>query len=249
MQVVYLCIHHQKVPMPSIPTSLSALLNPTEFAQLYRLRATLRQHFTRLYPTRLKELCPPAYGALFDTTALELPGLTGAAGVKGLIVFQPNDCTDLVASMVKTRPEILVHADLGLTRQQAYFSWSVPAGGGELPRTLWTRAAEVQKALDANFYAMGQRSMPLVFVAGNAAAVGEWAQDVSMHEKVQAALESAMHAPTGYTQAELQKAQQKATLYSECPWFLMRYELKSGHTRMAVNLAPIGKLNPVILAQ
>lgn len=230
--------------MPSITTSLSALLNPNELVALHRFKNVLRQHFTRLYPTRLKELCPPAFGTLFDTSVLELPGLASVEGVKGLMVFLPNDCAGLVVSLVQSRPAVLVHADLGLTRQQAYFSWSVPVGSGELPRTLWTKAAEVQRALDANFAILGECSMPLVFVADNVTVVSEWVQEVSMREKVQTALESAMRAPVGYTPAELQKAQQKAALYSECPWFLMRYELKSGRTRLAVNLAPICKLNP-----
>ena len=248
MQALSLVYQYQKVPMSSPVVSLSALLNPSEFAELHRIARDLRAHFTRLYPTRQKELCPPAFGELFDTKTLDLPGLTLMEGVTGLMVFLPHDCADLVAVMVQARPDVRVHPDLGLAAQKAYCSWSVPMPGSELPRTLWTYADGIQQALDANCAILGRRSLPLVFVAGNAAAVSEWVQDDAMRERAQDALEYATLAPAVYSMVELQKAQQKAAQYSERPWFLMRYELKSGNQRLAVNLAPIRKKTPAIEA-
>lgn len=248
MQALSLVYQYQKAPMSSPVVSLSALLNPSEFTELHRIARDLRAHFTRLYPTRQKELCPPAFGELFDTSTLDLPGLTLMEGGTGLMVFLPYDCADQVAAMVQARPDVRVHPDLGLTAQKAYYSWSVPMPGSELPRTLWTYANRVQQALDANCAVLGRRSLPLVFVAGNAAAVGEWVQDDAMRERAQDALEYATLAPAGFSPVELQKAQQKATQYSERPWFLMRYELKSGNRRLAVNLAPIRKLAPAVEA-
>lgn len=230
------------MPFPS--TSPTQLLDTSDFLPLRRFRAKLQEHFTRLYPTRHKPLCPPAYGALFDSTSLELPGLAQIHGVKGLLVYLSQNYSHLVPTLVQRCPQVLVHPDIGLGRQRAYFSWTEQRNDGELPQTLWVPAAPLQAALQANNDSLMRPAMPLVFVAGNTIAVGELAQNDLLHVLTQRAIDSAKSTPTGYSPEALKKAQEKALLYSDCPWFLMRYELKNGNKRMAVSLAALCHMNP-----
>lgn len=233
--------------MESNIVHLTTRLETHDFPVLRRTRMALSEFYTRLYPTRLKMLCPPAFGCLFDTTTLELPGLLRFAGVKGLLVFSPNDFAAQLESMVQSQPVVRVHPDIGLLRQRAYFSWAGSSDGNAsgLPQTLWVQAGEVQKVLDRNHSTLGERCLPLVFVAGNVVVVDELVQDGALCEKTRSAIDATKVAPTGYSEQERSKAQQKALLYSECPWFLMRYELKNANQRMAVNLAPVCTMNPV----
>jgi hypothetical protein len=227
---------------PSTSQTTVVLTNDT--AQLRRFKYKLHEHFTRLYPTRHKPLCPPAYGALFETNCLELPGLQRDDGVQGLLVYLPQDYSPLAAAMVEQFPQVLVHPDIGLVRQRAYFSWAEQKADGKLPQTLWVPAQALQAALQANEDLLGRRALPLVFAAGNTVAVGELVQDDSQCQLALIALDNAKHPPVGYSPDALQKAQEKALLYSECPWYLMRYELKNANRRLAVNLAALCKMNP-----
>jgi hypothetical protein len=49
-------------------------------------------------------------------------------------------------------------------------------------------------------------------------------------------------APQGFSAQEIAQAQIKAEQYSERPWLFMRYELKNGTQRMAVNWAPVRRM-------
>ncbi len=232
--------------MPPISYSHTQVFDTNEFTQLRQFRLTLREHFTRIYPTRYKPLCPPAYGALFDTTSLDLPGLEDFDGAQGLLVFLPQDFAPGVETMVGQCPEVLVHPHIGLREQRSYYSWSYAGIGNELPMTLWASAHTLHGALQSNELSLQRRILPLVFVAGNTAAVGELTQSDQMQALTEVAMERAALAPAGYSAVDLKKAQDKALLYSECPWLLMRYELKNANKRMAVNLAAICKMNPTL---
>jgi hypothetical protein len=224
--------------------SRTTVVQTNDHAQLCRFKNKLHEHFTRLYPTRYKPLCPPVYGAFFETNCMELPGLQRQDGVNGLLVYLPQDYSSFVATMVEQCPQVLIHPDIGLSRQRAYFSWAEQRSDSALPQTLWVPAFAVHSALQANEDFLGRRALPLVFAAGDTVAVGELVQSESMCQLAQTALDSAKCPPEGYSVEALKKAQEKALRYSECPWFLMRYELKNGDRRLAVNLAALCNMNP-----
>ncbi len=78
-----------------------------------------------------------------------------------------------------------------------------------------------------------------VFVAAGSVVVDKLTLDGILRQHCDANMLACGHPPQGFTQQELQMAEEKAKLYSERPWFLMRYELRNGDRRLAVNYAPV----------
>lgn len=205
---------------------------------LARMRRALRSKLTRIWPTRYQSLCPPACAALVDTQALQAPELM-QFGNRTLVLFLPDDYAAHLETLANTAPCVRTHPDIGLARQTAYLSWTVPAAYLALPATVWVRVSELVETLKESKTVSGNSVMPLVLVAGEFFALGCIKADDTLSQQCTTAMTICESAPAGYSELELAKAKDKALKYGEQPWLLMRYELKNDGRRMAVNLAPV----------
>jgi len=216
---------------------------------LQRMQRALRTKLTRVWPTRYQSLCPPAYAALVDTQALEMPELLPTTSGKCLAMFLPQEYAAHLAALASMTPSVRIHPDIGLTRQTAYLSWSAPAVYPELPMTVWVRVSELLGTLEESAAMSGNSVLPLVLVAGEFFALGCIKADDTLRRQCAKAMTACEAAPVGYGELELAKAQDKALKYSEQPWLLMRYELKNDGRRLAVNLAPVLRMSPASTEQ
>ena len=233
-------IHSTKASMTASPDSTQFFgVSPVaDLLVLVRMQRALRRKLTRIWPTRHQSLCPPACAALVDTQALEVPGLLQLSA-KCLVMFLPDDYAPHLGELANTAPCVRVHPDIGLTRQTAYLTWSAPAVYPALPMTVWVRVSELLGTLDESAAMSGDPLLPLVLVAGEVFALGCINADDALRRQCATAMTACKAAPTGYSELELAKAQDKAMKYSEQPWLLMRYELKNAGRRLAVSLAPV----------
>lgn len=211
---------------------------------LQRMQRALRNKLTCVWPTRNLPLCPPAYAGLVETAALDMPDVSLNAAPRTLVVFLPDDYRPYLRELVTQIPRVRIHPDISLLRQVTYLSWSASVAVGTLPLTLWVKAKDVLSALDENAVCVGTPSLPLVLVAGESVMLGGFVPDCVWRTQCNNALAACEAAPNGYSEQELTKASEKAEKYSEQPWLFMRYELKSGHTRLAVNWAPVQRMVP-----
>lgn len=210
----------------------------SDLPPVQRMRQALRSSLTKVWETRRVPLCPPAFAALVDGVALDIPEF-GRTDGKSLVVFLPTDFEPFLEALAKLTPTVRTHPDISLTRQAAYLSWSLPSVGHELPWTVWIQYDDVAKALVDNLGASDAPSLDLVFVAAGSVVVGRLTIDSVLRQNCIAAMVACEHPPQGFTEQELRKAQDKAKSYSERPWFLMRYELRNGDRRLAINYAPV----------
>lgn len=211
---------------------------------LQRMQRALRAKLTRVWPTRYQSLCPPACAALVDTQALEMPELLPATSGKCLVMFLPQDYCAHLAAMASMTPSVRIHPDIGLAQQVAYLSWSAPAIYGELPMTVWVKVSELVGTLKDSAALLNGSPLRLVLVAGESVVIGNIKSDEALRKQCAQAMTACEGAPKGYSEQELAKANDKALKYSEQPWLLMRYELKNGNARLAVNLAPVVGMRP-----
>lgn len=225
--------------MNSTNQSSTATHKLSDLARLQQMRRALRTSLTRIWETRRVPLCPPAFAAITDGVALEIPE---CADGKSLVVFLPPDFESSLEALVNLAPVVRTHPDISLTSQTAYLSWSLPSVGNALPLTLWIQYEDIDKAFAEMPAATVVPSLPLVFVAADSVVVGRLTLDDILRHRCHAAMLACEQPPTGFTQQELQKAEEKAKLYSERPWLLMRYELRNGDRRLAVNYAPVRRM-------
>lgn len=160
-------------------------------------------------------------------------------GNRTLVLFLPDDYAAHLETLANTAPCVRTHPDIGLARQTAYLSWTVPAAYLALPATVWVRVSELVETLKESKTVSGNSVMPLVLVAGEFFALGCIKADDTLSQQCTTAMTICESAPAGYSELELAKAKDKALKYGEQPWLLMRYELKNDGRRMAVNLAPV----------
>ncbi len=211
----------------------------SDLPPVQRMRQALRTNLTRIWETRRVPLCPPAFAALVDRVALQIPERAGTVGGKSLVVFLPADFEPFLDALASLTPIVRTHPDISMARQAAYLSWSLPSVGHELPWTVWIQYEDVAKALVDNPGPSDSPGLDMVFVAAGTAVVSRLTLDGVLRQNCNAAMVACEHPPEGFTQQELQKAEDKAKLYSERPWLLMRYELRNGDRRLAVNYAPV----------
>lgn len=211
---------------------------------LQRMQSALRTKLTRVWPTRYQSLCPPACAALVDTQALEMAELLPPTSGKSLVMFLPQDYCAHLAALATMTPSVRIHPDISLAQQVAYLSWSAPAIYGELPTTLWVRVSELLGTLEDSTALWGGSLLPLVLVAAESVVIGNIKSDEALRAQCALAMTACEGAPKGFGEQELAKAKDKALKYSEQPWLLMRYELKNGNGRLAVNLAPVVGMRP-----
>ena len=211
---------------------------------LQRVQRALRTKLTRVWPTRYQSLCPPACAALVDMRALKMAELMPATSGKCLVMFLPQDYVAHLAALASMTPSVRIHPDISLAQQVAYLSWSAPAIDGELPMTLWVKVSDLLGTPDEKTAFTCDSNLPLVLVAGESVVIGGIKFDDTLHKQCAQAMTACESAPTHYSEQELAKAKDKALKYSEQPWLLMRYELKNGHVRLAVNLVPVVGMRP-----
>lgn len=107
---------------------------------------------------------------------------------------------------------------------------------------MWLELSELMAAHTENAENFEREGVPVILAAGKKVAVTWFAPDGTQLQKYRDALTAAQHCPTGYGEDDIVKALQKAERYGERPWLFMRYELKAGSQRSAVNWAPFGSL-------
>jgi len=208
---------------------------------LKRMRLALSKHLTRVWPTRRVPLCPPAFAGLVCPSDLEIPMLKEHPSSKALVVFLPADYASYLEVLRRQQPCIMIHPDIGMTAQEAYLTWTLPAEPGQLPVTLWIDLPKLASDLEENLVFMGRLVMPIVCVSGQHVVQGEFTLSLADFRN---ALSQVELAPADVTPAELAKAADKAEKYSERPWRFMRYELKHGNRRYAVNWAQVFSMHP-----
>lgn len=222
--------NHVSATPAAVPCEQEMQLSDSPMLQ--RMRRALTKHLTRIWPTRHIPICPPASAGLVYPSDLDIPLLNDHPSSKVLVLFLPVDYAEHLDALVRQSPTIVIHPDIGMTAQEAYLSWSLPAAPGKLPVTLWVDLPKLANDLEENLVFLGRLVMPIVLVSGQRVVHGDFA--ISKGD-FRAALEQAALVPANVTPAELAKAANKATKYSERPWRFMRYELKYGNRRFAVN--------------
>ena len=227
----------------TITTRSTHTLRLSDFPAIWRMRRVLTDHLTRIWPTRRKAITPPAMAGLSTVAALdsELLDVLGSPQSKVITVFVPAEFREHLETIGAKCPRIRVQPDTGMTSQGAYVSWET--GHGQPPLTLWGEAGVVLDALEANPMRGAQNVLPLLLVAGDTVLVSELAPDEDWRAQARAAIEAARVAPSGLSALALQKAATTAEKYSERPWLFMRYELKNGNERLAVNWAPVQRMS------
>jgi len=228
---------------------LSDELSLTDFPALRRMQFSLSANLTRVWPTRLKALRPPAMAgvATVDDLGLDICMPGSAPGSKVLTLFLPHDFKQALPKLVQQLPRLRVHPDIGLRSQGAYLSWETELDYP--PRTLWLEVAYVLQVIESNDSVNGLAVLPLAMVAGDAVVTHELLPDEKWLAGAQSAVEQAAQPPSALGEAALEKAAQLAEKYSERPWLFMRYELRNGNQRLAVNWAPVRSMVGGVLEQ
>lgn len=209
---------------------------------LHYIQIALRKNLCRIYPTRHLALNPPAQAVRVYANPLDIPCIPKAEGRDAIVVYLPDDYEPQLATMAETLPQVCVHPDIGLQSHTAYLSYSAPVRAGHLPLALWLELSELMAAHAENAENFEREGVPVILVAGKKVAVTWFAPDGTQLQKCRDALTAAQRCPTGYGVDDIVKARQKAERYGERPWLFMRYELKAGSQRSAVNWAPFGSL-------
>lgn len=230
----------------SFPASAQTELREVSLSEcpaLLDLKRTLRTHFTKVWPTRYVAVCPPAYAAVRPYGDL-VPDAHDEASLcrdlrRALVVYLPNDYEASLAVLAKCDAVPRVHKDVGLLSSGAYWSWTLPAPKGELPRSVWVLCNEVQAALKENHMFLDEPMLPIVWVAGQKVVVSDWRPTAEVLEQGRKGMAIAAQRPSETDPATREAAAAKALRYGERPWLFMRYELRSGYGRLAVNWAPV----------
>jgi len=217
-------------------------LSLNDCGALLRLKQMLTERMTQIWPTRLKPLTPPALAASVAWEDLELGcagGIFADSGLRALVLLLPDEHEAHLQVLMQQIPALRLHPDIDLRQQGAYVSWST--GHGRPPQTVWVEAKPVMADLRANERRMGLPNLPVVLVAGQSVAVGEYIPERAWVNDLQAGINAAAVPPPA-SAAALQAAQDKAQKYSARPWLFMRYELYNEGEHLAVNWAPLRRM-------
>jgi len=210
---------------------------------LLRLKQVLTERMTKIWPTRLKPLTPPALAASVAWEDIELGcagGIFADPGLRALVLLLPDEHEAHLQVLLQQIPALRLHPDIDLRQQEAYISWST--GCGQPPQTVWVEAKPVMADLRANERLMGLPNLPVVLVAGQSVAVGEYIAERAWVDDLQSGINAAAVPPPA-SAAALQAAQEKAQKYSARPWLFMRYELYNAGEHLAVNWAPLRRMH------
>lgn len=224
---------------------MANLYSLSDYPNLRQAAFQLYTDSRRQYRTRLKEVAPPASAVAIS--ARELPAAESKLPPDGqaLLVRLPQDWEPHLSGLASSRPIVLVQPDVGLDAQAAYVSWQVSSRDFSLPRALWLEVARVMELLSAHNRSIGGNEVvPLVLVAGQTFAVGEFSATAELMQQCHRALEQEALKPAVGQAADLTKARQVATNYGERPWLFMRYDVRMDGRRVAVNWAAMPERLP-----
>lgn len=255
---------------PAAPPSAAAAATPFVDVQplgalgsgpIRAAQAQLCSSLNRVWPTRYTAKVPPAYATLLPLGRVDLPcDSVLLESQQVLVVFLPEDWTGRLHLLLQQAPAIRVHTDLGLRSHCAYLSLELPAsqppaafaaataqGGGQPSRAtpapaVWLRLEAVLDALAENRLEAGGDVLPLLLVTEQEALLATFVPDAGWMERAARAVQAASQPPRAASAEELQRAAEKARRYSEQPWLFMRYELYNRGQRLAVNLAPLERV-------
>lgn len=234
-------------PVQTVPMSEADWLAD---GALRRFQRTIAQGLTRLWPTRRRALCPPAYAGLVNVQELGPFGefICNEGGVPAdvaLLLHLPPGPSKHLAELAGIQPELVVQPNISLTGQDAYLAWTVPVSD-DLPCTVWVAVADVMSVVERYALECGQDNevyLPVVWsAAGHEAtrpvAAGHVRLGKALHDRCQAAMSTAGARPVA-TQAQRLKGASVAERYGERPWLFLTYELTAAGQRMAATWAPV----------
>lgn len=215
----------------------------SECPEIQALQRGLKAEFTKIWPTRYLAICPPAYAGVRPLGDLGLgspsDGELSQDLCRALVVFLPADYEANLTALASSNAIPRVQQDIGLESSGAYWSWTLPAPAGQLPRSVWVLHDEVRESLEENFMLLDKWMLPTVWVAGQKAVVTNWRPTAELLAQGRNASTKALQEPKRVDPEALKAAKAKALRYGERPWLFMRYELRNGHGRLAVNWAPV----------
>ena len=223
---------------------MANLYSLSDYPGLRRAAYQLYTDSRRQYRTRLKEVAPPASAVAIH--AQEIPAAERAThrDEKALLIRLPQDWETHLSVLASSRPIVLVQPDIGLDAQAAYVSWQLSSRDFSLPRALWLEVARVMDLSAHNRSIGGSEVVPLVLVAGQTFAVGEFSATAELMQQCHRALQHEAQKPPVGQAADLTKARQVATNYGERPWLFMRYDVRMDGRRVAVNWAALPEQLP-----
>ncbi|SCK20838.1 hypothetical protein VAR608DRAFT_1557 [Variovorax sp. HW608] len=220
----------------------------SDFPNLRQASFQLYSSSRRQYRTRLKEVAPPAAAIVISAQGLpRAEGEARAPEAQALLVRLPSDWEPYLEQLAAAAPEVVVQPDVGLDAQAAYLSMSVPLPAPQLPRAIWLEVARVMELSAHNVSVGGSGAVPIAFTAGQQFVVTEFTAEPGLTRRCQDALLAEGKTPD-VGKADLAKPKQIAKNYGERPWLFMRYDVRVGSRRIAVNWAGvIGRLPACVL--
>lgn len=247
-QVWTLCKEAFNLPDLAMCTTTPHLYSLFNFPNLRRASFQLYTDSRRQYRTRIKEVAPPA--AAIVISAQEFPpadGESSAADAQALLVRLPSDWEPYLQEVAAAAAEVIVQPDVGLDAQAAYLSMSVPMPSPQLPRAIWLEVAHVMELSAYNARICGNAAVPFAFSAGQTFVVTKFTPELEPMRRCEEALQAEGKRPD-VGKANLVKARQVAKNYGERPWLFMRYDVRVGARKVAVNWAAIvGRLPACVL--
>ncbi|MBB3180950.1 hypothetical protein [Variovorax sp. Sphag1AA] len=227
--------------------SSTHIYNLSDFPNLRQASFELYTSSRRQYRTRLKEVAPPAAASVISAQDLPLAASDLNREAQALLVRLPPDWQPHLEQLVAAAPAVVVQPDTGLDAQAAYLSMSVPLPAPQLPRAIWLEVVRVLELSAHNLSVGGSGSVPIVFTAGTQFVLAEFSTAPELMRRCEDAVHAEGKKPdVGKT--DLTKAKQVAANYGERPWLFMRYDVRVGARKLAVNWAGvIGRLPACVL--
>lgn len=206
--------------------------------------AQMRTDATKQYRTRLKAVTPPAAASVIAASSIPSAEPESTAHKRAVLISLQRDWESNLIALGSARPEIVVHADVGLDAQDAYLSMSVDVAAPALPLTLWVELSHLLNLSRHNLQTTGTGDVPIAIVAGQQFVVTQFSAHAETLRRSEAAMAAAKKAPYVGNQDYVEKSKRTAERYGERPWLFMRYELRCGVRRLAVNWAPFPEFLP-----
>lgn len=215
----------------------------SDYPNLRRAAYQLHTDSRLQYRTRLKQVAPPASAVVIRAQELPAADGEGHSDCQALLIRLPHDWEPLLEQLASEKPAVVVHPDIGLDAQAAYLSWSLSLPASPLPRAIWLEVARVLE-VSAHNRSLGDDGMvPLLLSAGQTFVVTEFSAEPELMQRCQEALQDEAKKPE-VGNADVSKARQVAKNYGERPWLFMRYDVRIGGRRVAVNWAALPERLP-----
>ncbi|MBV8618018.1 MAG: hypothetical protein JOY84_04070 [Curvibacter sp.] len=217
---------------------------------LRRFQRCIVQGLTRLWPTRRRALCPPAFAGLVCVRELGpfaefICNDGGRPTDVALLLHLPLGPSSHLAGLASVQPEVLVQPTISMNSQDAYLAWTVPVSG-DLPCSVWVAVADIMGVIERYAVEGGledEVSLPVVWTAAGhdaarPVAIGHVRLGHTLRDRCQAAMSAASTLPVA-TQAQRLKGASVAERYGERPWLFLTYELTAAARRVSATWAPV----------